>query len=148
MILSKAGKEVLIKAVAQAIPTYTMSLFQLPVGICEEINRSLARFWWGKTGGKGIHWRCWEKMCCPKYEGGMGFRELQNFNQALVAKQGWRLLCNPNSMVARMLKAKYFPRGTFLEAEAGANSSFFWRSFVWGRELRRVYGGEWVLVEI
>lgn len=75
-ILSRAGKETLIKA----IPTYTMSVFQLPVSICDEINRSLARFWGGKTGGKGIHWRSWEKMCRPKHEGGMGFRELQIFN--------------------------------------------------------------------
>ncbi|KAK9905261.1 hypothetical protein M0R45_000372 [Rubus argutus] len=51
-ILSRAGKETLIKVVVQAIPTYTMSVFQLPVGICDEINRSLARFWWGKTGEK------------------------------------------------------------------------------------------------
>lgn len=104
-ILSKAGKEVLIKAVAQAIPTYTMSVFQLPVGTCGEINQCLARFWWGKPGGRGIHWRKWKKLCTTKGEGGLGFRDLQLFNQALVAKQGWRILNSSDTLVARMLKA-------------------------------------------
>ncbi|XP_059446701.1 uncharacterized protein LOC132178276 [Corylus avellana] len=43
--LSQAGKEVLLKAVVQAILTYCMSVFQLPVVLCREINRMMKRFW-------------------------------------------------------------------------------------------------------
>ena len=46
-LLSKAGKEVLIKAVAQSIPIYTMGVFQLPVKLCNELNLMCGRFWWG-----------------------------------------------------------------------------------------------------
>ena len=46
-MFSRAGNEVLIKAVAQAIPTYTMSVFQLPSKLCEELDGLYARFWWG-----------------------------------------------------------------------------------------------------
>ena len=50
--LSRAGKEILIKAVAQSIPTYTMGVFQLPVKLCEELQSMCARYWWGQMGNE------------------------------------------------------------------------------------------------
>ena len=47
-LLSKAGKEVLIKVVAQAIPTYTMSVFKLPDSLCEDLTNMIRNFWWGQ----------------------------------------------------------------------------------------------------
>ena len=47
MMLSKAGKEVLIKAVAQAIPTYTMSCFKIPNSFCDDLTSMIRNFWWG-----------------------------------------------------------------------------------------------------
>lgn len=56
-ILSAGGKEILIKTVLQAIPTYTMACFKLPKNLLYEINRTIARFWWGDTVDKStIHW--------------------------------------------------------------------------------------------
>ena len=46
-LLSKARKEVLIKDLAQSIPTYTMGVFQFPLKLCNELNIMCARFWWG-----------------------------------------------------------------------------------------------------
>ena len=47
--ISKAGREVLIKTVAQAIPTYSMSIFKFPKKGCDDINSVLAKYWWGQT---------------------------------------------------------------------------------------------------
>lgn len=47
--ISKAGREVLIKIVAQAIPTYSMSMFKIPKKICEDINSALEKYWWSQT---------------------------------------------------------------------------------------------------
>ena len=44
---SCGGTEVLIKAAALAIPTYAMSIFKIPLGICDDIQRVIANFWWG-----------------------------------------------------------------------------------------------------
>ena len=43
-LLSQARKEILIKAIAQAIPTYAMSVFWLPVSLCDEINSLLSNY--------------------------------------------------------------------------------------------------------
>ncbi|XP_030478314.1 uncharacterized mitochondrial protein AtMg00310-like [Cannabis sativa] len=74
-------------------------------------------------------------MCKLKEQGGMGFRELESFNQALLAKQGWKILTNPDCLMAKVLKALYFPHNNFLEAKVGHYGSHIWRGIVWGREL-------------
>ena len=81
------GHEILIEAVVQAIPTYTMSCFKLSKGLVKEIEILIRKFWWGYRGEqKKIHWLSWEKLYLPKGEGGMGFRELSKFNDSLLAK--------------------------------------------------------------
>ena len=76
-ILYKAGKEILIKAMAQAIPTYTMSCFKLMDGLCEKLTSMICKFWWAqRKNEKKIAWLSSEKMCEPKAKGGMGFKKL------------------------------------------------------------------------
>jgi ribonuclease HI len=58
----------------------------------------------------------------------MGFRDLSCFNKALLAKQLWRLWKTPESLIARIMKAKYFPDCSVLEASLGKKPSFAWRS--------------------
>ncbi|XP_074315099.1 uncharacterized protein LOC141651279 [Silene latifolia] len=137
------GKEVLIKSVVQAIPIYMMSMFAIPEGIIDEIHAMIAMFWWGSTENKRkIHWWRWEKMCKPKSKGGMGFRDLKVFNQALLAKQIWRIMSKPESLVSRVLKARYFKNSSVLEACRGFDPSFTWRS-MWGAKSLLLEGLCW-----
>ena len=56
-------------------------------------------------------------MCQRKAKEGLGFRDLKAFNLALLAKQGWRIIQNPDSLLHRVLKAKYFKSTCFMEAQ-------------------------------
>ena len=85
--ISKARRKVLIKTVAQAIPTYSISLFKIPRTIYDGINLILSKYWWGQTWNeKKIHWINWGKLCGSKKKGGMGFRNIHAFNLAMLAK--------------------------------------------------------------
>ncbi|KAL6522139.1 hypothetical protein OROMI_032016 [Orobanche minor] len=134
--LSQAGKLVLIKSVAQAIPTYLMSCFKIPYGTIDRIRRAFMQFWWGQKGEeRRTHWVSWRELCKPKWEGGLGLRDLRVFNMALLAKQGWRLVNDNESLLARTLCARYFPRGDFLTAHRGYNASYTWQSMIEGRKV-------------
>lgn len=135
-LLSQAGKEVLVKAVIQAIPSYAMQCFQLPNSICDSIMMMTRQFWWGKNQQtRNIHWASWGQLCKPKRAGGLGFRQIQDFNLALLAKQGWRLVTNPTSLVARVLRAKYHAGISFMEATLGPRPSYLWRSLLAGHQI-------------
>jgi len=76
-----------------------------------------------------------EVMTRPKHLGGLGFRDIEIFNLCLLARQSWRILQNPASLSARLLKAIYFPNTSILEAELGTHPSQIWRSVLAGRDV-------------
>nr|KYP56653.1 hypothetical protein KK1_002897 [Cajanus cajan] len=91
--LSKVGREILLKFVAQAIPSYCMSTFPLPTTLSGEIQKMMNSFWWGsnRNAGHGIH--------C--------------FNLAMLWKQGWKFLTNQCYLNSRF-QGKILPkRGLF-----------------------------------
>ncbi|KAM6590275.1 uncharacterized mitochondrial protein AtMg00310-like [Cannabis sativa] len=109
-----------------------MNVFLFPIGTCKEIERMMASFWWKSNksngNGSGIVWMNWDRMTKHKAKGGMGFRNLRDFNLAMLGKQGWRLLFRHESLASKVFKARYYPNGNYLSAELGSNPSFIWSS--------------------
>ncbi|XP_040367476.1 uncharacterized protein LOC112178299 [Rosa chinensis] len=100
----------------------------------ESLNKKLegwqevCQVWWGSKGeNRKIHWLSWDRLCQPKEAGGMGFRDLYAHNLALLAQQGWRLVRNPGSLLARLYQAKYFPNGDFWSSGLSSSPSACWR---------------------
>lgn len=70
-----------------------------------------------------------------KFQGGMGFRDTRMFNQALLARQAWRLIQNPNSLAAKLMKAVYYPRGNLVDTVFRKEASPVWRGIEHGLQL-------------
>jgi hypothetical protein len=151
--------EVLIKAVIQAVPTYNMCIFQLRKRLCNTLNAMISRFWWGhQHNTHKTAWAKWNILGASKRSGGMGFHDLKIFNLALLAKQGWRLINNPDSLVAQVQREKYFPTGSFLTAQLGRSPSLAWGSLyrakvvlegglrwrVGNRDSIKIWGDKWL----
>ena len=121
---------------AQAIPTYAMSVFKFSAGLCDDLSQIIRNFWWGdEENRRKVHWMSWDKMTKPKAQGGIGFRDLRLFNQALLAKQAWRLIEYPESVCARVLKAKYYPSGDLIDTAFIQNTSPCWQGIMHGLDL-------------
>lgn len=121
-LLTNAGKEVLIKSVITAIPTYVMSILKIPQSWCTEVNALIAKFWWAASNeDRKIHWKRWDMMTKSKGQGDFGFRELQGFNSAMLTNMAARVLDELNSLWVQVLRGIYFSQSDFMQASWGVD---------------------------
>lgn len=122
-----------------------MSCFKLSAFLCKQIQSLLTRFWWDANPEKRkMCWVAWSNLTKPKYAGGLGFKDIEMSNDALLAKIGWRILQDPHSLLARVLLGKYAKHSSFMTCTVPSSASHGWRSILAGREvLRRGLG--WVV---
>lgn len=136
--LSQGGKEILLKLIAMAIPVYAMSCFKLPKNLCKRMMGAMMDYWWNNSEQRNkIHWVGKERLNLPKHLGGIGFRDLECFNQALLAKQTWILLHDEESLFSRVFKSRYFANSEIMEAPYCTRPSYAWKTLLFGRELLR-----------
>ncbi|CAN1250054.1 Uncharacterized mitochondrial protein AtMg00310 [Linum perenne] len=147
------GKEVLVKAVLQAVPTYIFSCFLLPPKILKRFKAIVNRFWWGGNKDKrSIHWTNKKILATAKMWGGLGFRDFDCFNRVMLAKTTWRALSCQNALWFKILKGRYFPHTDFLKSKKDSSASWIWGSIWEGKEemikgLRKNIGdgeGTWI----
>ena len=112
-----------------------MSCFKLPKGLIEELETLIRKFWWGYNGeNKKEHWVKWERLCEDKEKGGLGFKDIEKFNDSLLAKQVWHMLNNPDSLCHRVFKSRFFPDCSILEAKDSTMGSYAWKSILGARD--------------
>ncbi|KAL0315362.1 UNVERIFIED_CONTAM: hypothetical protein Sradi_5414400 [Sesamum radiatum] len=112
-----------------------MTCFLVPSSVCHEIDSLMSDFVWHKKGVRKIHWLAWDKVCASNEVGGLGLRKMSEFNLAMLAKQLWRVVINPDNLIGHIFKQRYFQHCELQEARAVAGCSFTWSSILVSREL-------------
>ena len=93
-------------------------------------------FWWGHdVHTRKMHLLNWDKVCKLRREGGLGLKKFSVMNRAMLAKQYWRISQNPQSLISKIFKAKYFPK---------PYHSWFWRGIITPKN-RKLHEGRWVI---
>ncbi|KAM1340306.1 hypothetical protein EV1_038668 [Malus domestica] len=85
--LSRAGKEVLIKAILQVLPTYSMNCFRMPKDVAKEIHARSAKFWWEKS--EKWAWDSLDEMGAVMYEQSgwwVGISRVGKFQSEFISK--------------------------------------------------------------
>ena len=126
----------IIKSVVTVLPNHVMSVYRLPKATAKKLTSAVAQFWWSPGGStRGLHWKSWDKVCVSKEEGGLGFKDITDFNTTMLGKQLWRLIEKPNNLFSRVFKGRYYRNASPLEPIRSYSPSYGWRSITSARSL-------------
>lgn len=101
-----------------------MSCYRLPKGTVKKLTSAVAQLWSSPGGSiKRLHWKSWNKVCLNK-EGGLGFKDLIDFNTTMLEKQLWHLIEKPNTLFSRVSKGRYFRNTSPLEPTRSYSPSY------------------------
>jgi len=132
--LNHAGRLTLIQSVFASIPIYYMANILFIKKFLANLTAIIRTFWWQGVqkdqNKKPIHYRSWDACCKPKKEGGLGIRKLELVNKGMLINTAWRFINEPETMVAKIIKAKYFPNASLWTASAHIPKSTFWSSIL------------------
>ncbi|XP_058733800.1 uncharacterized protein LOC131605468 [Vicia villosa] len=132
--LSMAGRVELINSVLSAIPIYSLSFYKAPKKVLQEIKSIQSKFLWG--GGdrdKSIHWVSWDTVCKSRKEGGLGVKDVEIMNVALLSKWKWHILTEKEAVWKDLLEARY--GNLRLKVLIGDVSSLSKKESHWWRDL-------------
>lgn len=146
----------------QTIPYYGMQTILMPAGIWEEIDRRIRRFIWGGIPkARKCHLVSWRVVTQPKNIGGLVIRAAKDMNMAFMAKLGWQIATNKESLWVKVFTSKYGQGKTGIidVIRAKPNCSNAWRGIVAAlptvrkgvrhhvRNGRNTWNGAWILEE-
>ncbi|GJZ50731.1 RNA-directed DNA polymerase, eukaryota, reverse transcriptase zinc-binding domain protein [Tanacetum coccineum] len=104
--LSYAGRLMLIATVLEAISVYWASVFKIPKTVIKEINGILKRYLWSNSeSARGKAKVAWKQVCKPKDCGGLGVKDLEKWNEALLAKHLWNIASKKDSLWVKWIHA-------------------------------------------
>jgi hypothetical protein len=133
--LSFGGRITLINSVLTSLPLYYFSFFKAPCCVLKSLESIQRNFLWGSgPEQRKVCWVKWDQICLPKERGGLGVKNLEYFNLALLAKWKWRFINDGDAIWAGILRFRYGNLPTVVlsgnDLSVGRNSSIWWRDIM------------------
>ncbi|KAL2929232.1 hypothetical protein RDABS01_034643 [Bienertia sinuspersici] len=127
--LSLAGRATLAKSTLSTMGIYSMQSAKIPKSTCDDIDRKTRKFIMGEHDDqRKVHLISWGTLQNPKEQGGLGFQSMRQSNAAFLTKIGWRMLSEPTTLWARVLRNKYCQGRCDIDVfQATLNSSNLWK---------------------
>ncbi|GAB4844966.1 hypothetical protein Ancab_040114 [Ancistrocladus abbreviatus] len=132
-LLSFAGRVTMLNAVLSCLPIYKMGAFLAPKGVIKAIDKSRRCFLWGASEAQHkISWVKWTRVCKPRKNEGLGVKDLEIMNRALLGKWRWQILSERKNIWQSVLHDKYG------DLELASNSVAPDRGSRWWRDLWKI----------
>lgn len=134
--ISQAGRLQLLNAVLFGIHSFWASCIFLPASVIKKVNGVLSRFLWAGTLTGGCVFKiAWKNCCFPKTEGGLGIKNLKDWNMAAILFQLWRILNRPDSLWVSWIYEYELKRKGFWSMPIPRHCSWGWKCILSARPL-------------
>ncbi|CAK8570156.1 unnamed protein product [Lathyrus sativus] len=136
--ISFGGRLTLINSVLNSIPVFLFSFYRAPKLVLQEIiNIQRAFLWKGEEQKRRINWVAWTDICKSKADGGLGIKDCEAFNIALLSKWAWKFCSNSSDMGASILTFRYGDIKRIL-LEPSRFSTYFPKASIWWRDMKEI----------
>lgn len=117
----------MIRLVLQTLPVYYMATVKIPSGVIKTITALIRKFFWGKMDkSRYLAYVAWEEITNPIHMGGLGLRNLELTNEALLMKSLWKIASGNEAQWVNIVIAKYIPRSNLWQSKREYKCSAFW----------------------
>ncbi|KAF9675131.1 hypothetical protein SADUNF_Sadunf09G0000200 [Salix dunnii] len=125
-VLLPGGCITILNSIFTSMPLYLLHVIVPPKSVMCRIERLFNKFLWSSKGQKRIHWECWEDLCYPVEEGGLGMRRLQDLVNAMSLKLWWRFR-TVNNLWSNFMNCKYGYNSASFSGGASVHDSLIWK---------------------
>ncbi|GJT01522.1 putative RNA-directed DNA polymerase [Tanacetum coccineum] len=120
------------------------SMFILPQGVCDEIDKIFKEFLWKSDGKRKIRYSvAWKEVCLQKSEGGLGLKSIHVWNEALMAKHLWNVVITKDSIWVKWVRSHYLNDHTVWAVDPSHHSSWVWKQIMALRNKIRRFMKNW-----
>ncbi|XP_074315286.1 uncharacterized protein LOC141651472 [Silene latifolia] len=127
--LSYSGRLVLVNSVLTALYSYWINIFVIPVSVLNKLNAICRNYLWdGGADFVRVPMVGWEKVCCPKSEGGLGIRDSFAWNIAAIGKLVWWVYFNPDRLWVKWVNQVYLKGQDWKDYKPSGDLSWGWKS--------------------